>query len=228
VTVTATDPAGPEKRGKGRAGAFTGRLRRRGQHEAGEQSVTDAIAAVPERSFPAPRHAATGSRETARFLPAPGAGEAAPSQVPGHAETMPVPLPVTGRPYFDAARPAASPGYGPGNGAPISLQWLDGDEAATREPTALPYTATGWAGVQMGRWIATGEWDDVHAIAEQGLGRNAAAMASGLRRNRSAIATGVRQRLAAIGRPDLAAPLLYRAHELTVAARAAGAQAGAL
>jgi hypothetical protein len=167
-----------------------------------------------------------------------------PAQVPALAEgrparpnteTAPIPLLVTGRPYMstDALDPATAvrywvrPAIGDSMGTPAAQPALY-EQLVLEEPvepgaTALPYTAPGWAGLQMSRWIARGEWDDVYAIAEQGLGRNAADEAAGRRHSRTAIANGVRQWCAVIGRTELAEDLLRRTHELTVAARAQAA-----
>jgi hypothetical protein len=227
------------------------RLRRRPADD--RQSVTDAIAEVPESNFRvAPRHAATGAREPSALLAAPAA-QPLPAPVPRHAvpsfsphpakvgaETVAMPLPVEGRPYlkadpFDPAtevkavlRPAIGDSMAPraATGPVLALRWLGIGEASALRPTALPYTAPGWATLQMNRWVARGEWEELPAIVEQGYGRNAADEAAGRRHSREAIVRGIQQRCAAIGRPDLAGPLLRQAHELVMAARAtAGAGA---
>lgn len=206
-----------------------------------ERSVTDAIADVPESNFRvAPRHAATVTREPTRLLAAPVAEPApAPSFEPRqprpNAETRPIPLPVAGRPYFggDPLDPAtfvrvtSAPAIGDSLPAavtgPAQAALFD---AAPSRPLAMPYTAPGWAALQMSRWVIRGEWDDLHAELDQGVGRNAAEYRTAFRHSRETIAGQMRQRLAAIGRPDLADMVLRRTHEFNLAARAT-AEAGA-
>lgn len=210
-----------------------------------ERSVTDAIAAGPESNFRvAPRHAATATREPTRLLAAPTTeplpdAEPVPSFEPRrprpNAETRPIPLPVTGRPYFSGdpldpatfVQPLTPPAIGDSMPAPVTgpPQAALFDAVPSR-PLAVPYTAPGWAALQMSRWVIRGEWDDLHAELDQGVGRNAAEYRTAFRHSRETIAGQMRQRLAAIGRPDLADMVLRRTHEFNLAARAT-AEAGA-
>jgi hypothetical protein len=225
-------------------GSISDRLRRR---PAGD------VAGTPGRNFrAAPRHAVTTVREGSRLQAAPTAEQPAPASAgprpsftpaqgqPRHAPpTEPNPIPVTARPYMstDALDPASAvrrwvqPAIGDAMAAsaaePAPYEQLVLQEPAEPRATALLYTAPGWAGLQMSRWVARGEWEALYPIVERGYERNAAAMAVGLLRNRATIRDGVLQGCAAIERLDLARELLRRAHELTVNARARVAEAGA-
>jgi hypothetical protein len=232
---------------------FIGRLYRR--PAADDQYAAELPAAAPERSFRPGRHAAARPRESAMVLSAPPAHVTVPagpafSARRARPSAVTAPHPVA-RPYVSGPLDHGTPVW-PGSkpvigdsltlpAAPAAftdgtaLRWLGGDEAAERVPTAVPYTRPGWAGIQMKRWVCNGEWDALPAIVEEGLDRNAAAMAIGLRHNRTTIAAEVWKWCAAEGWTDLAAPLLRRVQELapwaaravTEAARAAAEAAGA-
>jgi hypothetical protein len=195
------------------------------------------IADVPGRDF-RPAH-----RQGSPLLTAPAAQEhPLPSFQPRRprpaAETAPLRIPARTRPYVQGSPLDRGTAVWPGSRPVIGDTMAASSPAPAKEagapvpdgPGTSPvfYTGQGWAANLMYLRISGGEWDDVQLIAEQGLGRNAAAEVSGIRRNRASIADGVRKRCAAIGRPDLAGPLLNRTHEITVAARAALAEAGAL
>lgn len=228
-------------------GALAEGMARQGAED--ERSVTDVIADVPERNFrAAPRHAPTEALQGSTLLASPTAeplaapdGGPQPSWSPRparpNAETRAIPLPVGGRPYvrgrqLDKATPVtitAGPEIGdsltvPAAG-PAQAALFD---AAPPRPTILPYTVPGWAGLQMSRWVTRGEWEELPAIVERGLGRNAAEAAAGFRHSRETIAGQVRQWFAANGNPDLADDLLRRTHELVMAARVTVAEVGAL
>ena len=139
------------------------------------------------------------------------------------------PMPVLGRDPLDPGarvRPLARPVIGdsmtPLPAGPVLPVTAYGPE---RAPVPSLYAGPGWAGRLMNLRVANHEWEDVQQIADQGMGRNAADMASGLRHNRAHIAEGLLQRCASIGRPELAASLLQRVDELVYAARAARAGA---
>lgn len=219
-------------------------LRRRRPAE-NEQSVIDKIADVPAGNFrTAPRHAATVTREPSQLLSAPteelpADGAPQPSWTPKparpHAETKPVPLPVAGRPYVGGPLDRATviqmlsePEIGDSMPAPAAEPAQAAlFEAAPVPPMAVLYTEPGWARIQMSRWIARGEWEDVHALLDREFGRNAAEYWTGYRHSRETIGGQVRQWCAALECPGLAEELLRRTHEFTVAARAAVAEAGA-
>lgn len=143
------------------------------------------------------------------------------------------PAPALGRPYVPGSpldpgtpvRPLARPLIGD------SIPFPD------REPSAPPappgtgtspalYCGPGWTARLMDARVRDGEWDELPAIIEAGFGRNAAAEAAMRRHSRAAVAEAARRLCALLGRPDLAAPLLHRVHELNVAARSA-AEGGA-
>jgi len=234
-----------------------------GRSPGDERSVTDAIAAVPDPDWSrVPVPAAQVEAQRAASAPQPALrgfpGGALPAedvpqswprgqhpypQVPQpsftarepspRAETAPIPLPVTRRPYVprDALDHAAAV---TGTVRPVigdSMPALPPEPEPPAPPapgtsTAL-YAGPGWTERLASMRVRNGEWDELPAIVERGLGRNAADEAAGFRHSRAVIGEGVRQQCAAIGRSDLAAPLLYRVHELVTAARAAQAEEGA-
>lgn len=190
-------------------GFFPVRLRRRGDDG---QSVTDLLAAVPERDFrPSPRHAAPQAA-----APAPAPARPVPS-FERHAATAPQPAPpALRRPYVaSGSRPAAAPPPAP----PMALRWLEAAEAAGREATGVLYAGPGWLDSLMRQRFASGEWENVQEIADRCLERHAADMAARLLRARAAINRGALLLCDAVARPDLAGPLLCRVQELAAAAR---------
>lgn len=190
------------------------------------QSITDALAALPAE----PEPYLAGPRFTAvRPDPARATRIIPELSLPVNAS----PEPAIGRPYVagdplesgTSIRPLVPPFIGdslpplPPEPEPVVVY---GPE---RAPSLTPYAGPGWAGLQMRRWIANGEWEELPAIVERGLGQNAAEAAAGFRHSRTTIAEGMRQLCAGIGRPDLAAHVLQRTDELVWAARAAAAKA---
>jgi hypothetical protein len=91
---------------------------------------------------------------------------------------------------------------------------------------ALPYTGPGWTRLLTTARLETGEWDDVAAIAERGLGENAAEAATAFRHSRKRIENGAWQLCEALGRPDLTGFLLRRVTELNAAANGGVRPAG--
>lgn len=212
LAVTRGLPAGPAlTEAMPAAGRQPGRHRST-RPAADEVSLTDALRELKDEDAPAepvftavPRAV---NRDTAEI---PELREEAPADVLSPAATVP----VTAAPVIGDKLP------GPAEPAP---------PAAIPAPGSSPvlYAGDGWAARLMRMRVNAGEWDDVHAIAERGLGRNAADTAAALRHSRTSIAEGVRQWCAAIGRPDLADALLRRTAEFNDAARqVAAVKAGA-
>jgi len=192
---------------------------------------------APEHSARrAPRHAPVSARVPSLLLAAPVPPVTAPrpsfeaKRPRPDAATAPHPV-ANARPYVqDPLDPGAPvwPGSKPVIGESLPVPAAEPEHAETAGPgnTALLYTEPGWAELQMSRWIANGEWEDLHPIVGRGWERNAADMAVSLVRNRARIAAAAASFTAATERPDLTGILLRRAHEFTMAARAA-ATAGA-
>lgn len=91
----------------------------------------------------------------------------------------------------------------------------------------LPYTQPGWAGLQMRRWIESGEWEPADAAVPAGYEQNAADMGVQLVRYRAGIVKALTLGCADLGCAGLAPVLWERANELARAARAAAAAGGA-
>lgn len=131
---------------------------------------------------------------------------------------------------FDPATPVW-PAVKPVIGNSLHAPPAEPEPAGPPEPGASPvlYAGPGWAGRLMNLRVVNREWEDLPAIVERGLGRNAAEAAAGYRHTCTAIAEGMRSRCAVLGRPDLAERVLRRTQELvdTARARAAAEAAGA-
>jgi hypothetical protein len=193
---------------------------------------------APEHSARrAPRHAPVSARMPSLLLaaPAPPVTALRPSfeakRPRPDAATAPHPV-ADARPHVqDSLDPGAPvwPGSKPVIGESLAAPAAEPEHAETAEPgnTALLYTEPGWAALQMSRWVTNGEWEPLHPIVRQGWERNAADMAVSITRNRARIADAAASVTASIERPDLTGILLRRAHELTMAARAAAMTAGA-
>jgi hypothetical protein len=200
-----------------------------------ERSAPGMIAPVPDPDWAIPVPAAQVEAVRAASGPQPALRDFPGGALP--AEDIPHSYPRGENPYPARPQPTFTP-RPPAGPRPVIFEQVAAAVPVSKltpppppEPpgrSAALYCDPGWAAQLMRLRVRSGEWDELPAIVEQGFGRNAADEAAGLRRSRASIAEGVVQQCAAIGRPDLAAPLLYRTHEFTVAARAAAVEGGAL
>jgi hypothetical protein len=217
-----------------RDGRLSGRLRRRTadiapvpahlpQHRAGQPRVYPGVLSAPVE-------------ETAPAASAPVPSFSAKTPRPT-AETAPIRVPSRVRPYAGgdpldratAVRTEVAPVIGDSLAAravPAGPWQSAVPYGPERGPVPATFSGPGWAGRLMSIRVRNGEWTDVQALAEQGLGRNAADEAAARRHFSSTVAEGVLQRCSVIGHPELAGLLLQRTQELVMAARAqkAGAQ----
>jgi hypothetical protein len=185
----------------------------RPQHAAGQPLLSAPVAQSGSRPAPVPQRLAN-LRAAPTFTP---------RKAEPNAETRPIPV-AGARPYVQAeVRPVIGDSMPPLAAGPEVPAAVYGPE---RAPTPSLFAGPGWAGRLMSIRVRSGEWTDVQALAEQGLGRNAADEAAARRHFSSTVAEGVLQRCSVIGHPELAGLLLQRTQELVVAARAqkAGAQ----
>ena len=235
----------PEAQRKIKEGLAEGIARYNAGTPGDERSVTDAIARIPDPDWAIPVPAAQVEAVRSASGPQPALRDFPGGALP--AEDVPQSWPRGENPYPAGPVPASCPPPSgprptftprpPAGPRPVIFEQVAAAVPVSKltppPPPAPPgrsaalYCDPGWAAQLMRLRVRNGEWDELPAIVEQGFGRNAADEAAGLRHSRASIAEGVVQQCAAIGRPDLAAPLLYRTHELTVAARAAAAEGGA-
>lgn len=90
--------------------------------------------------------------------------------------------------------------------------------------TAMLYSGPGWTRVLEAVRLRNGELEELPALVEQGLGRNAAEAATAARHFRERVVEAAAQFCAGIGLPSYAGTLLQRVHELNVAAQRRGAR----
>lgn len=208
-------------------------FRRKAKRGAAQRPASGLIASPKTGEQP---YAGLAASQVSAYRLAAAQGRPAPAYHPAKGsapETAPMPVlrEDTPAPPFDPFDPATAvtAAVRPVIGDSLPALPPDPEPPAAPEPGSSPvlYAGLGWARRLMSMRVANGEWEDVRAIAERGFGRNAADEAAARRHSREVIAEGMLMQLAAIGHPELAAPLLYRTHELVTAARAAAAEVSA-
>ena len=122
------------------------------------------------------------------------------------------PVPPSLPPLIGDSIPAPEPPPEPDPELPLEYQ-------VPADSRAVLWSGPGWAGRRMEALVREGAWEELPAIVEKGLGKNAAESATAFRHNHERITDAARQVCAAIGAPHMTGTLLARVRDMTITER---------